>query len=394
MYDELTRGDVQKMQEEIDYRTQVLRPKLIEDVQTARAFGDLSENFEYKCAKQEKNRNDSRIRYLQRMIKTARIIDDRSGQDTAGLYDTVEIFMENTGKSRRIQLVTTLRQDALKGLISKESPVGKAVLGRRAGDRVQVDMGAAAATGSPSAPSKKAPTTAPSPSAAFEPLYRIHSFYCRKSPFRPLYPENDCDRMRKKEVCPMRKHLSLMLLLLLMITCTACGQRQTVQRMAADRITQAESVSQLQEVSDLIVVFTPESQENVLSYFSDGNVSGGYTRTTGTVLQVLKGEPPEQLVITEECYLVDNVLWTQGGYLPMQEGESYLLFLTAYDRDSVYAGMYFPTELEKGKYPLTDEPLTASDSADAWEVYVIEGDDLHDYQDWYQQITALYPELF
>lgn len=73
------------------------------------------------------------IRYLQRMIKTARIIDDRSGQDTAGLYDTVEIFMENTGKSRRIQLVTTLRQDALKGLISKESPVGKAVLGRRAG---------------------------------------------------------------------------------------------------------------------------------------------------------------------------------------------------------------------------------------------------------------------
>ena len=130
MYDELTRGDVQKMQEEIDYRTQVLRPKLIEDVQTARAFGDLSENFEYKCAKQEKNRNDSRIRYLQRMIKTARIIDDRSGQDTAGLYDTVEIFMENTGKSRRIQLVTTLRQDALKGLISKESPA-----------RVQVDMG-------------------------------------------------------------------------------------------------------------------------------------------------------------------------------------------------------------------------------------------------------------
>ena len=140
MYDELTRGDVQKMQEEIDYRTQVLRPKLIEDVQTARAFGDLSENFEYKCAKQEKNRNDSRIRYLQRMIKTARIIDDRSGQDTAGLYDTVEIFMENTGKSRRIQLVTTLRQDALKGLISKESPMGAALMGKRVGDRFRVQV--------------------------------------------------------------------------------------------------------------------------------------------------------------------------------------------------------------------------------------------------------------
>ena len=141
MYDELTRQDIQKMQEEIDYRVQTLRPKLIEDVQTARAFGDLSENFEYKCAKQEKNRNDSRIRYLQRMIKTAKVIGDKSTEDTAGLYDTVEILMENTGKTRKIQLVTTLRQDALKGLISKESPVGKAVLGRRSGDRGQVDMG-------------------------------------------------------------------------------------------------------------------------------------------------------------------------------------------------------------------------------------------------------------
>ena len=141
MYDELTRSDLQKMQEEIDYRVQQLRPKLIEDVQTARAFGDLSENFEYKCAKQDKNRNDARIRYLQRMIKTARVIEDTSGADTAGLYDPVEIFRENMGKSRSIVLVTTLRQDALKGLISKESPVGRAVLGKRVGDRVYVDMG-------------------------------------------------------------------------------------------------------------------------------------------------------------------------------------------------------------------------------------------------------------
>ena len=140
MYDELTRSDIQKMQEEIDYRVRELRPKLIEDVQTARAFGDLSENFEYKCAKQEKNRNDSRIRYLQRMIKTAKVIEERSEADIAGLYDTVEIYMENTGRSRKITLVTTLRQDALKGLISKESPVGRAVLGHRAGDRVQVQM--------------------------------------------------------------------------------------------------------------------------------------------------------------------------------------------------------------------------------------------------------------
>ena len=140
MHDELTRSDLQKMQEEIDYRVQVLRPKLIEDVQTARAFGDLSENFEYKCAKQDKNRNDARIRYLQRMIKTAQVIEDRSTADTAGLYDTVDIFMENMGKSRRIQLVTTLRQDALKGLISKESPVGKALLGKKVGDRVYIQV--------------------------------------------------------------------------------------------------------------------------------------------------------------------------------------------------------------------------------------------------------------
>ena len=140
MYDELTRQDLQKMQEEIDYRVQVLRPRLIEDVQTARAFGDLSENFEYKCAKQEKNRNDSRVRYLQRMIKTARVIEDRSRADTVGLYDMVEILMENTGRTRKIQLVTTLRQDALKGLISKESPVGKARMGRRVGDTVRIQV--------------------------------------------------------------------------------------------------------------------------------------------------------------------------------------------------------------------------------------------------------------
>ena len=141
MYDELTKKDIQKMQEEIDYRVQKLRPKLIEDVQTARAFGDLSENFEYKCAKQDKNRNDSRIRYLQRMIKTAKIIEEESVGDAAGLNDTVEILMENTGKKRSIKIVTTLRQDALKGFISRESPVGQAVLGHKAGERVHVDMG-------------------------------------------------------------------------------------------------------------------------------------------------------------------------------------------------------------------------------------------------------------
>lgn len=140
MYDELTRGDVQKMQEEIDYRTQVLRPKLIEDVQTARAFGDLSENFEYKCAKQEKNRNDSRCRYLENVIRTATIISDKSQEGTVGLYDKVTLYVEDDEEEMVIQIVTTMRQDALKGLVSKESPVGRAVLGRRVGDRVTVQV--------------------------------------------------------------------------------------------------------------------------------------------------------------------------------------------------------------------------------------------------------------
>mgnify|MGYP000810310592 CR=1 FL=1 len=140
MYDELTRQDLQKMQEEIDYRVQVLRPRLIEDVQTARAFGDLSENFEYKCAKQEKNRNDSRIRYLERMIKTAKVIDASSNPDEIGLFDKVTIYIEEDDEEQTIELVTTLRQNALKGLISKESPVGKAVMGHKKGDRVTVHV--------------------------------------------------------------------------------------------------------------------------------------------------------------------------------------------------------------------------------------------------------------
>jgi len=141
MHDELTREDIEKMQEEIRHRVQDLRPKLIEDVKVARAFGDLSENFEYKCAKQEKNRNDARIRYLERMVKTAHVVEDRSAADEVGLFDKVDILMEQNGKIRSIRLVTTLRQNALEGSISKESPVGRAVLGHKAGDRVFVDMG-------------------------------------------------------------------------------------------------------------------------------------------------------------------------------------------------------------------------------------------------------------
>ena len=140
MYDELTEVDIKKMQEEIDHRVRVLRPQLIEEVQTARAFGDLSENFEYKCAKQAKNRNESRIRYLEQMIRTAKVIEVKTREDAVGLFDKVTVFNEMVKKEMTIQIVTTLRQDALKGLISKESPVGKALMGRKVGDRVQVEV--------------------------------------------------------------------------------------------------------------------------------------------------------------------------------------------------------------------------------------------------------------
>lgn len=138
MYDELTQVDIDKMKEEITYRRTVLRPKLIEDVQTARAFGDLSENFEYKCAKRDKNRNDSRIRYLERMIATAKVIESTSSADAIGLFDKVTVYNEKLGKEQTFQLVTTLRQNALKGLISKESPVGQALLGHKIGETVEV----------------------------------------------------------------------------------------------------------------------------------------------------------------------------------------------------------------------------------------------------------------
>ena len=138
MHNELTKKDIQMMKEELDYRRIQLRPQLLEAVKEARAFGDLSENFEYKAAKQEKNRNESRIRYLERMIATAKVIEVNEKEGTVGLFDHVVLFNEKLGKEQNIQLVTTLRQNALKGLISKESPVGKAILGKKVGDRVEI----------------------------------------------------------------------------------------------------------------------------------------------------------------------------------------------------------------------------------------------------------------
>ena len=140
MHDELTKKDIEKMEAEIEHRKLVVRKEALEDVKEARAQGDLSENFEYKCAKQAKNRNESRIRYLERMIRTAKVIEVKGQDDAVGLFDKVTVFNEMVKKEMTVQIVTTLRQDALKGLISKESPVGKALMGHKVGERVQVEI--------------------------------------------------------------------------------------------------------------------------------------------------------------------------------------------------------------------------------------------------------------
>lgn len=135
MYDNLTANDIKKMQEEIEYRKLVVRREALEAVKEARAHGDLSENFEYKAAKQDKNRNESRIRYLEKMIKTARIISDNSREGEVGLGDTVEVYIPDDDETERYKLVTTVRGNSLQGLISIDSPLGKAIRGRKMGIR-------------------------------------------------------------------------------------------------------------------------------------------------------------------------------------------------------------------------------------------------------------------
>ncbi len=141
MYDELTPGDIKKMEEEIEYRKLVVRPQALEDVKEARAHGDLSENFEYYAAKKYKNQNESRIRYLERMIRTAKVISEESAEDEAGINNTVTVEFVDDGSVETYQIVTTVRGNSLANLISNESPLGKAILGKRVGDiaRVQVN---------------------------------------------------------------------------------------------------------------------------------------------------------------------------------------------------------------------------------------------------------------
>lgn len=138
MYDELTKNDIKKMEEEIEYRKLVVRKEAIEAVKEARAQGDLSENFEYYAAKKDKNKNESRIRYLERMIRTAKVVSDESKDDEVGLYNTVDVYFEDDDETETYKLVTSIRGDSMHNYISIESPIGKAIMGHKVGDRVQV----------------------------------------------------------------------------------------------------------------------------------------------------------------------------------------------------------------------------------------------------------------
>ena len=140
MYDELTPGDIRKMEEEIEYRRLVVRPKALEDVKEARAHGDLSENFEYHAAKKVKNQNESRIRYLERMIKTARVISEDSAEDEVGINNTVTVEFADDGTVETYRIVTTVRGNSLENMISNESPLGRALLGKKEGDTAHVQV--------------------------------------------------------------------------------------------------------------------------------------------------------------------------------------------------------------------------------------------------------------
>lgn len=138
MRNQLTENDIKKIEEEIEYRKLVVRKEAIEAVKEARAHGDLSENFEYHAAKKDKNRNESRIRYLERMVKTAQIVSDTSKEDEVGINNTVDVYFEEDDEIETFKLVTTVRGNSINGYISTESPIGKAILGKKEGERVLV----------------------------------------------------------------------------------------------------------------------------------------------------------------------------------------------------------------------------------------------------------------
>lgn len=138
MYDELTDIDIKKLKEELEYRITKVRPVILEEVKLTRSYGDLSENAEYHAAKRERGKNESRIRYLRNMIKTAIIVDTKSDSDKVGLFDTVTYYVEEDDLEEQVRISTSLRRDPFKRIISKDSPLGSALMNKKVGDRLLI----------------------------------------------------------------------------------------------------------------------------------------------------------------------------------------------------------------------------------------------------------------
>ena len=194
--------------------------------------------------------------------------------------------------------------------------------------------------------------------------------------------------------------LGVLLFIAILAACTP-QEQYIISNVNADRYALTKSWEELPRVSDLIAVVTPKAQENVLIYHDDGQVAFGYTKTEGNVQQVLQGTlgEGETVYITEECYTTEkgSILHTQGGYLPMNMGESYLLFLKAYPADDPdYAGMYYPVDLEYGKYALSaadySGQLTSHAGIAVYQVGI--NGDFQEYYKWYRYVYEHYPSAF
>ena len=138
--EQLTKADIKRIEDEIEYRRMTVRPAALKALKEARALGDLSENFEYHCAKRDNNQNNSRIRYLEKLLRFATVVEEDEDADKVGMNNTVEVYFEEDDETDTYRIVTSIRSDSRKGLISNESPLGMALMGHRIGDRIEVDV--------------------------------------------------------------------------------------------------------------------------------------------------------------------------------------------------------------------------------------------------------------
>ena len=140
MFNDLVEKDIKLMEEEIDHRIKIVRPKFSQMIRDAKELGDLSENAEYHEARREKGKNEGRINFLRGMIRTANIIKPNPNKNEVGIFDRVEVYFEDEDETEVFQLSTTMRHNASKNIISKESPLGKTLWGRKIGERLKVEV--------------------------------------------------------------------------------------------------------------------------------------------------------------------------------------------------------------------------------------------------------------